>query len=185
VSTFSSLPQSKVAVYVDDYSVIDGGGLFFSLFLQELGYLGSKVFGKRRDDLIHKEVNNLIDFLKPIAKRKIGDDNDLNFSGDYCRFGLVIVGKPSKLLTSIQPYVSYIRNQLASQSFETIYLLARKENSKRVDEVCDVFSELYECVRKVSFTRHLHYDDRKEVASQYLAIMRLRGAEIIQPSTAA
>jgi len=175
--------KSKVAVYVDDYSIIDGGGLFFSLFLQELGYLGEKVFGKRRDDLIHKEVNTLIGFLKPIATRKIGDDNDLNFTGEYCKFGLVIVGKPHKLLTSIQPYVNYIRSQLVSKSVETIYLLARKENARRIDEICNVFAELYECARKIDFARHLHYEDRKESVPQHLAILRLRGTELIHPST--
>ena len=63
--------KSKVALYVDDFALLDRGGLFFPVFLQELEYLGDKVFGRRRDDVIVTEVNGLISFLKPIAMRKV------------------------------------------------------------------------------------------------------------------
>lgn len=53
-------PKAKVARYYDDYARIDHGGYFYSVFLQELDYLGDKVFGGRKDDQIIKEVNALI-----------------------------------------------------------------------------------------------------------------------------
>ncbi len=175
-------PASKVAVYVDDFSVIDTGNLFFSVFLQELEYLGEKVFGRRRDHVIGVEVDGLIDFLKPIATRAVGDTSDLNFDGAYCRFGMVIVGKPRKLLYSIEPYVSYIRNVLVMRDVETIYILSRAENRDRVDEICRPFSDRYTCVRRHEFKRVLKYSDKTEMAKQYLAVLRKQGVSIIQPS---
>lgn len=175
-------PKSKVAVLVDDYSVIDSGGLFYPLLLQELEYLGNKVFGRRRDDLVHAEVRGLIEFLKPIATRKVGEENDLEYDGQYCRFGIVMVGKPSKMMQSLEPYVGYVQKVLVDRGAETIYLLARQENKAQIDEVCRRFSNGYEVARQVQFQRHLHYEDRSELAEQYLAILRKKGIQIVQPS---
>lgn len=173
---------SKVAMYIDDFAVVDSGRLFFPIFLQELEYLGDKVFGKRRDDVIGKEVDGLVAFLKPIANRAIGDLNDLNFDGSYCRFGIVMVGKPQKLLTSVDPYVTYIKNVLVRNDVETIYILARAENRERVCEIWRPFAEEYDCVREVEFKRMLRYSGRSELAPQYLCVLRMRGASIIQAS---
>lgn len=174
--------KSKVAVYVDDLAIIDTGGLFFPVLIQELGYLGEKVFGKRRDDRIIVEVNGLLEFLKPIARRKVGDENELNFDGEYCRFGIVIVGKPKTLLTSVEPYVGYIRKVLVRNGAETIYILARAENEFRVQEICRKFEAEYDCSRRVNFRRLLQYRDRKELALQHLVVLRKRGVSIIHPS---
>ena len=176
-------PKAKVALYLDDFEQIDRGSLFFPVLVQELQYLGDKVFGRRRDDLVHTEVNGLIEFLKPIANRRIGDEVDLNFNGGYCKFALVIVGKPAKLLVSIDPYVSYIRNALAAEKTETIYVLARAENQRSVDDICSKFHQTYECVRTHRFRRVLKYLDREETAQQYLAVLRRRESKIIQAST--
>jgi len=174
--------KSRVSIYVDDFAIIDSGSLFFPVFVQELEYLGDKVFGKRKDQLVITEVNGLIDFLKPIANRTIGDQGDLTFDGEYCRFGIVIVGKPSKLLTSVEPYVNYIRNDLVRANTETIYIIARAENAGRVEEICGRFSDDYACERKVNFKKLLRYSDRKELALQHLVVLRKRGVSIIQPS---
>jgi len=174
--------KSKVALYIDDFGVIDKGGLFFPVLVQELEFLGDKVFGRRRDDRIIKEVESLIEFLRPIATRQIGDHGDLDHDGDYCRFALVIVGKPYKLLTSIEPYVTYIRNALSKKDVETIYVLGRLENKPRLEEICTRIKDRYECVRQVQFSRFLRYSDRREMALQYLMVLRLRGIPIVRPS---
>lgn len=175
--------KSKVALYVDDFAIIDSGKLFFPVFIQELEYLGDKVFGRRKDDIVISEVNGLINFLKPIATRMVGDDaGDLTFEGQYCRFGIVIVGKSYKLLTSIEPYIKYIRNTLAPKDAETIYVLAKSENTERVREICARLSPDYTCQLELLFKRMLHFRDRKEIALTYLAILRKRGVLMVQPS---
>lgn len=175
-------PKSKVASYLDDYAIIDHSALFFPLFVQELHFLGEKVFGRRREDLVRKEVNGLISFLKPIARRKIGDEGDLTYPGHYCRFGLVIIGKPIKLLSSIEPYVSYIRRELVRKDADTIYLLARAENKSHVDVIADRFQATYDVARQRKFVGTLRYNNRTERAKQYLVVLRRKGVELIQAS---
>lgn len=175
--------KSKIALYLDDFAQIHRGGLFFSLFVQELQYLGDKVFGRRRDDLIVNEVNGLTDFLKDVANRPVGDEGDLNFDGDYCKFGIVIIGRPQKLLASIQPYITYIENQLVKKGVETIYLLSRGENRRRVDQICELFLNDYYCMRRFRFRgilRHRHFE---ELAPRYLVVMRRKEIGLIQASS--
>lgn len=74
---YTANPKSKIGQYVDDFASIDDGALFFPVLLQELDYLGDKVFGRRKSGVVIKEVDELIDFLKPIATRVIGEENDL------------------------------------------------------------------------------------------------------------
>lgn len=174
--------RSKVAIYVDDFGIIDKGGLFFPVLLQELEYLGEKVFGRRQDNVIIGEVDDLVDFLKPIATRTVGDESDLNFDGNYCRFALVIVGKRYKLLTSIDPYVKFIRNVLGRNEIETIYILSRLENKERVEEICQRIADMYDRARRLEFSSFLKYPDRRERALQYLVVMRKKGIAVIQAS---
>ena len=52
----TSKVKSKVNAYIDSYIVIDRANLYFPVLLQELEYLGEKVFGARRDSDIIKEI---------------------------------------------------------------------------------------------------------------------------------
>lgn len=174
--------KSKVALYVDDFAIIDKGGLFFPVLVQELEFLGEKVFGRRREDKIIKEVDGLIQFLKPISNRTVGDHSDLDHDGSYCRFAIVIVGKPSKLLISIEPYISFIRGGLLSKHTETIYILGRAEHEARLKEICERLKDVYDCYHHVKFSSFLRYSDRKELALQHLLILRLRGIPLVSAS---
>lgn len=176
----TSKGKGKVNNYIESYIVIDRANLYFPVLLQELEYLGEKVFGTRRDPEIIKEIDELIEFLKPIAGRKIGEESDLTYRGSYCKFGLVIVGKPAKLLTSIEPYEKYIRGQLASKGIETIYLLARAENKARLEELVDCFSEEYELVSKRKFSGIVKYHDHEESVRQILFVARRQDLPVIQ-----
>ena len=175
--------KSKVSAYVDDFAQLDRGAVFFPVFVQELEFLGAKVFGRRRDNLVHADVKGLISFLKPIARREIGDENDMNFKGSYCKFEIVIIGKPSKLMASVEPYVRYIQNEIVPHQSDTIYLLSRKENRQRVEEILSRFARQYECVRRTTFPKVLKYKSGKaERALQYLAVLRRQGVELVEPS---
>ena len=133
---------------------------------------------------MHIEVNGLIAFLRLIANREVGDTNDLNYDGQYCWFGLVIIGKPSKLLQSIEPYVGYIKKVLVKNAAETIYLLSRKENRSIVTEIAARVAEgdQYQVVRSHTFQHPLRYQNQNKLALQYLAVLRKEGVEIIQAS---
>lgn len=174
---------SKIAAYLDDFAIIDDGKFYFPVFMQELQFLGDKVFGRRKDDLVIREVTGLIDFLKPIATRRIGEEGDFNFDGEYCKFGLVIIGKRKKLMESIEPYVAYIKNALVQKGVETIYLLSGKQHRRDLEEISQRFSESYYTVRRCSFRRKLKYADFDEIADTCLVVLRKKEIEIIQASS--
>jgi len=178
----TSDPVSKQAKLIDDFAVIDRAGYFFPLFIQELEYIGDKVFGRKRDQMIVNEVYNLIDFLKPLSERRIGDETDLDFNGNYCKFAIVIVGKPAKLLISIEPYVYFINRKIIPTKVDTIYIVGRKENKSKLDQLCSEFSEKYECVRNLTTETSIRFNDHTELALQYVVVLRRKGSELIVPS---
>ncbi|MCK5465946.1 hypothetical protein KAI56_00395 [Candidatus Parcubacteria bacterium] len=119
------------------YQSIDNKGLFFSVFIQEMTFLGEKVFNNRKDNLIITEVTNLIEFLNNYSKRKIREEIDNKFSGNYCKFGMIIIGKTDKIYEQgSTPYKRYIE-EFAKLNLETLYLIGDIKNKDFIkDFVC-------------------------------------------------
>jgi len=178
----TSDPKSKQAKLIDDFAIIDNAGYFFQLFIQELEYIGDKIFGKKRNQMIATEVYNLVDFLRPLSQRRIGDETDLDFNGSYCKLSIVIVGKPAKLLNSIEPYVHFINNKVIPHKVDTIYIIGRKENKLKLDELCFIFKEKYKCVRNITTESSFRFEDHTELALRYLVVLRRKGSELVIPS---
>ncbi len=174
---------SKLANYYDSMAKLDKSGLFYPVLLQELDFLGAKVFGRRQDDKIISEVNSLIEFLAPIASRKIGDEGDLDFERDYCCFAIMIVGKPGRLAEAgAQPYITFVKTQLAPRNIETIYVLGRQENRAVLDLVSSGLETSYERLRSRRSKVTLRYDDQEVERDQYLIVLRRRGIAIYRPA---
>jgi len=167
-------PQSRLGGLLDDFDVVDQSGLFFPIFIQELEFIGDKVFGRRRDAMIAAEVNDLVQFLKKVSGRSIGEEGDLEFPKEYCRCLIFIIGKPAKLLHSISPYIKYFSDHILPNNFESVYVIARKESKAKIDEICSNFADDYEPVRRVFSKRPLRYDDHTVLADQYIVILRKR-----------
>jgi len=131
--------DKKVAEYFDKYSIIDKVGLFFPMLIQELNFLGDKIFGKKREDIIIVEVNGLIDFLKKYSEREVGEEKlSTTFNGRYCHFGVMIVAKSWKVMAGdIKPYLKYVQ-KLLSVGIENIYIIGpyRKENLDFIKSIC-------------------------------------------------
>lgn len=176
--------RSKISVYLDDFESINDGKLFYPVFLQELEYLGEKVFGRRQDEEIRKEVDELIDFLKPIAQRRIGEENDLEYHGSYCRFGIMLVGKPRKMLTSLDPYAAYFNGHFVKHPTETVYLLGRAENQDKLETLAEMFKDHYEVARNITFRKRLDYDSGESVmVEQCLLILHRLNTPLIRAQT--
>ena len=176
----TSDPKSKVSGYLDDFGTIDRKGYFYPVFLQELYYLGDKVFGRRKTGQVVKEVDDLLERLKKIATRMVGEDTDLTYTGTYCSFSLVIIGKRDVLHDSIQPYIGYIRGALARKGVETIYLIASRNNE---DNLLDIYAEFKEDYRKENLRRsksevHFKNSQTKRV-DQTLLVMRRKVVPIL------
>jgi len=166
--------SEKVAQYFEKFDVISKAGLFFPVFLQEMDYLGQKVFGSRQSQVIVTEVKALIDFLQSLAMRKVGDERvDLNFVQQYCRFAVVIVGKPAKIIQSTSPYVNFVRGGL-ERNMETVYLIGRLENEKPIKKICGELSDMYDLVSQKRVSKVLVYGDEKRKIEGFVAVLRSR-----------
>lgn len=138
VDFFSPKMDTKgIADLVEKYNLIDKVALFFPVLVQELSFLGEKVFWKRRDAKITTEVNYLIDFLEDYANRELGEEMPGNFEGAYCRCGIMIVSKLIKReLGDIQPYVRHIE-RLLDKKIENVYIIgpAARDNVRFITQV--------------------------------------------------
>lgn len=177
-------PKSKVTNYYDKFSHIDCGGLFYPVLLEELDFLGGKVFGGRKDNEIIGEVEGLVDFLKEVSERKVGDNaTDLDFKRDYCRFAIMIIGKKSKLVDSTIPYIKYIRKQLFFQGIETIYVLGRLENKELIMDICNDIGDIYWNYRSRETKTTIRFDNDQSIKiDQFIVILRMVNAPVFQKS---
>lgn len=177
-------PKSKKSSYFDQFAHIDSSGLFYPVLLEELDFLGCKVFGNRNDGRIITEVDGLVEFLECVSERKVGDDHtDLDYKRDYCRFAIMIIGKRGKLSESIQPYVKFIREKLLVDGIETIYVLGRTENKEYLSKICEEVADVYWLYKSKDTTTVLHFvNGTTEKANQYVVALRKVGLPIFQPS---
>jgi hypothetical protein len=176
-------PNSKEGLLFEKFESIERHGHFYSVLLQEFDFLGSKVFGHRQDARIISEANSFIDLLERLALRKIGEEGDRTVVGEYCRAGLVIVGKARNLTPSGEVYVRYIKGWLVPRKIETVYLLGVVQNRDVIDAVCRALSNTYEIHRSRTYKANLKYPDGRVVAREgYLVILRMKGLSLFRES---
>ncbi len=133
-----TLENNKIMELIQKYEIIDKVGIFYAVLIQELSFLGNKVFLKPRNADIITEVANFINFLEQYAEREIGEEGlDTNFEGRYCRCGIVIIAKRFKrMIGDAKPYVRYIQT-LIGKKIENIYLIGSVEekNKKLIEDI--------------------------------------------------
>lgn len=131
--------HEKVAELVEKYHIIDKAGIFFPVLIQELTFLGDKVFFRKKSDQITQEVSKLIDFLTTYSRREIGDESIPNiFQGQYCRCSIMIAAKAEKRACNlVNGYVRYIQ-ELSEKKIENIYLIgpSKAENMSFLENIC-------------------------------------------------
>ena len=90
----SRMDNKKVNLLYTQFSHIDKVGLFFPVYINELNFLGEKIFGTavNKSD-IFEEVNRLAGFLNNYSNRKQSQDIISEFTGNHCKFAIRIVGK--------------------------------------------------------------------------------------------
>lgn len=118
----------KISELIETYTVIDKAGLFFPIFINELVYLGQKVFFKKKAENIIAEVTSLISFLRQRSLRTVGDETAQSvFQGIYCSCAVVLVGKRLKRLSKdSRLYMNYIK-KLVNRKVDSIYLIGPTE----------------------------------------------------------
>lgn len=176
-------PKSAISKYLDSFESIEEGRLFFPVLLQELEFLGERVFGGRKDSRINVEVKSLISFLRRVAERVVGEEMELEFEGQYCRFGIVIVGRAEVISLSIQPYVNFIRRELVPRDAESIYVLGDSRHRESIDRIAVEFASGYERIRHRLARRKIRFGDgSEESVDQYLVVLRRRALPLVRAS---
>lgn len=167
--------SDKIAELVGRYDVIDKAGLFFPILVQELTFLGEKVFLKKREDRIIVEVTKFIEYLNDYANRELGEDVQ-PFLGAYCRCAIMIIAKKLKReMGNIRPYVNYI-SELVHNKMESIYLIgaSTKDNVMFMDKIINdiqtknILEKYSEKIYRASIKVH---GERRPV-STYLVLLR-------------
>jgi len=162
--------------YFDKLSIIDEGGYFYPILLEELNSLGGKIFGGRKDDRIIIDVRNLIDFLEQVSQRTVGIEDVLDFQGEYCKASIVIVGKADTIARDASvPYVKFIRTKLYPQEVDNVYLIGNVKNQEIIDHVCEEVSDIYDVVRHSISKTLLHLNDNRTTLVDNYFVFLSRG----------
>jgi len=125
----------KIAEYFEKYHEVDKVGLFYPVFIQELTFLGEKVFAIKRDSQkIYEEVTSLTNYLFKYSQRKLNEETISDFNGHYCKFALRIIGKKFKIDNLGKK--TYTNNlERLPKDFETVYLIGSTGNKEFIGEV--------------------------------------------------
>ncbi len=129
------MDNNKIASLFETYHDIDKAGIFYPILVQELTFLGEKVFAQKRDaNKIYNEVKQLISYLNNYANRKLREDSINDFNGQYCKFAIRIIGKQYKVNNLGEQ--TYIKNiEKINHGNETIYLIGNAANKSFMKSV--------------------------------------------------
>lgn len=174
--------DSKLVELFDAFGRLQMSGLFYEIFIQELQFLGEKVFGGRKDPVIHEEVGNLILFLDKIANRNIGEEVPLEFTGTYCRFSIVMVGKSFNLTTGGEVWTRFIETHVTPSQIETLYLIGNWQVHDVMDAISASVAATYEVMRTIKRQVQIFRDGDPMSVENYLLVLRRQGISVFGPS---
>ncbi|RGM58014.1 hypothetical protein DXC07_04355 [Bacteroides uniformis] len=128
------MDNDKIADLFEKYEDINKAGIYYPILIQELTFLGEKVFARKRDaNIIYEEVKQLIYYLYNYANRKYREDVISDFNGNYCKFAIRIIGKIYKVSEGEQVYIRNLRK--INSSNETLYLIGNVSNKNFIKKV--------------------------------------------------
>ena len=179
--SMKTISNEKIMGLIEKYEIIDKVGLFFPILVQELTFIGEKIFYKYKTSDIIKEVSAFIVFLKNYAERKIGEERlPKNFTGVYCRCGIVIIGQKIKI-GLLKPYVNYIK-KILNDKIENIYIIgpAKKENINFIDKITEEIQNKLDVYKYISkkFKSKIKINKERTEVDTYLVV--LRSKEVIR-----
>lgn len=138
------IQNGKIRELVKKLKSLDEAGLYFTVLVQELSYLGGKTFLSKPDGQIMAEVTRLIEFLIKRAERKVGEDQVAdNFVGKYTRCSIRIV---AKMITRVTDNVDHSVGRITSaldSGVENVYVMGPNEEGRDfITRVCRRVIEL-------------------------------------------
>lgn len=175
------LDDSKIADFFEKYTDIDQAGLFYPVLVQELTFLGEKVFAKNRDaQKIYEEVKNLVNYLYKYAHRKLEQDTISDFTGTYCKFAIRIIGKRFKVSNLGEK--TYVKNLEKIDGLnETLYLVGNIDNKEFMKSVYKNCHERigYELLTDKSYSAVIKDKEGKDFkVENYMMILRSNSIQV-------
>jgi len=174
---FSLRAEGKIMELLEKYEIIDKVGLFFPVLIQELTFLGEKVFYKPKSEKIISEATSFIHFLQNYAERKVGEEGiPTNFEGAYCRCGIVIIAKSeTRARGNLEPFVRYIQT-LTEKKLENIYLIgsAAENNKHFIDKISETIRDRFKLERYMSkmYPAKIKMGGERKTVNNYLILHR-------------
>lgn len=109
--------------------------MFFPVFINELNFLGEKVFSKAKNNqAVFDEVSSLANFLYIYSHRKKSEEVQSDYTGSFCKFSIRIVGKNWKIQNEGKKV--YVKNIVSTEDkVETLYLLGDLSNRSFINGV--------------------------------------------------
>lgn len=171
--------KGKPQELYEKFEQIDRTGLFFPLYLREVDHLGQKVFGKPLKDQIIIEINDLIDYLIRFSRRAVGEEIELDFQKNYCKFGIMIVGKVSVVSRSLKPYINYISNHVKPSNIETLYMIGHLHNVEAIRRIAAEVHESFEEIASLKYRGQIRVDGEIKSVPQYLLVLRAKNRPLV------
>ena len=124
---------------------IDNKGLFYSVFIQEMVFLGEKTMFRRNIRGVHEEVSHFVQFLADFTSRTQGDTSvSMDFRSSNIKVSFILVALRSK--RESEDTQSYIhRVQTLPRDIESLYFMGWGKNIMFVQQVVS------EVVRSVGY----------------------------------
>lgn len=175
--SLKALSNDKIMELLEKYEIVNKVGLFFPVLVQELLFLGEKVFYKPKNEKIIVEVAEFINFLKQYAEREIGEEKiPKNFEGNYCRCGIVIIAKSFKMeVGDTKPFISYIQ-KLFENKLENIYLIgsATRNNRSFIDQIGEEAQKKFKLEQYATkkYTAKIKIKGERKEVDNYLILLR-------------
>lgn len=169
--------EEKIKDYIEKFQKIDNLGLFFCVLIQELTYLGSKVYLSTKTEEIVKEVEGLIQFLVSWAEREVGQKIAEEFIGQYTKCSIKIVASAiSRELNKTDQQKNRLLGTFKA-GCENIYVIGNeKSDSKKfindvIDKLTEEMSQL-RVVKRLGFTARINREGKKIQVKDYLVHVR-------------
>ncbi|WP_319416456.1 hypothetical protein [Marispirochaeta aestuarii] len=166
--------------YLTNYKLIDEHGLFYPLLLNELNFLGKKVFTSVGKQQLNEEFDSIITFLVRASNRKLGDDfSDLEFYGKQTRLIIVIIGKRDKV-DDPKRYVDFIESISKKNSIFSVYAVGDIKNKKVIDNVCNSISHSFKMINSGKSDATLNTRSGEKIRiEQYYTVLRRNEDEMV------
>jgi hypothetical protein len=166
--------------YYWKYQLIDEHGLYYPILLNELNFLGKKVFASVGKNELVQEFDEIINFLEKVSNRKIGDDyEDLEYTGINTKLLIVIIGKPEKVFDEPR-YVDFILGVTRRNTINSIYAIGDLKNKEIINSICKKIDNGY-CVEQCGEGKAIvnkKYGGTREI-NQYYILLRKYDIKLI------